>query len=147
MKRLFLIIFLLSFVQFGNTQSNTSSTLLTDSISANIADLLNDVANLQKKQIMAERYKIYPTENMYISLKLDKQTGRIDLIQWSIKPDNEFSKTLNDSDLSCFSGLNSFELYPTQNMYQFILLDKATGNIWHVQWGTKSSEQWIRPIR
>ena len=43
-------------------------------------------------------------------------------------------------------GSGTFELYPTKNMYQFILLDKTDGRMWHVQWGTESSKQWIRRI-
>lgn len=40
----------------------------------------------------------------------------------------------------------NFELYPTQNMYQFLLLDKVTGRTWHVQWGFEEKERWIQRI-
>lgn len=39
-----------------------------------------------------------------------------------------------------------FELYPTQNMYQFLLLDKTNGRAWHVQWGMEDTKRWIRRI-
>ena len=29
-----------------------------------------------------------------------------------------------------------YKLYPTQNMYNFLRLDTATGMIWQVQWST-----------
>ena len=69
-------------------------------------------------------------------------------LQWSLESSNEGSVTINGEDLTSGYGYgsNSFELYPTKNMYQFILLDKTTGKKWHVQWGMKASERWIRRI-
>ena len=93
-----------------------------------------------------ERYKMYETENIYNLLKLDTRTGEIEQIQWSLDRDKEFSVTINDVDLSWYARNGTFELYPTKNMYQFILLDKFTGRTWHVQWGLKQTERWIRRI-
>lgn len=94
------------------------------------------------------QYKIYQTDNIYILLKLDTSTGIIKMIQWSLDKTKEFETFLNSDDLS--GGLlrkkGRFELYPTKNMYQFILIDTVLGSTWHVQWGTKLSELWIRPI-
>ncbi|PKQ64372.1 hypothetical protein BZG02_06015 [Labilibaculum filiforme] len=42
---------------------------------------------------------------------------------------------------------NRFPLYPTQNMWNFLLLDKINGNIWQVRWSTKSEEGEIISIR
>ena len=90
------------------------------------------------------RFKLYPTENIYTFLKLDTATGKIDQLQWSLESDNEGSVTINSDDLSLGSGCGTFELYPTKNMYQFILLDKVTGRQWHMQWGMEASKRWIR---
>lgn len=94
------------------------------------------------------RYKLYHTDNIYNLLELDTKTGRINQVQWSLDADNEGSVTINDNDLSygmgCGSG--SFELYPTKNMYQFILIDKTDGRKWHVQWGMEIGNRWIRRI-
>lgn len=90
------------------------------------------------------RFKLYPTENIYTFLKLDTATGKIDQLQWSLESDNEGSVPINSDDLSLDSGCGTFELYPTMNMYQFILLDKVSGRQWHIQWGMKSSQRWIR---
>lgn len=94
------------------------------------------------------RYKLYPTENIYTLLQLDTKTGRIEQVQWSLDEDNEGSITINNSDLSYGVGYGSgtFELYPTQNMYQFILIDKTDGRKWHVQWGMSDNKRWIRRI-
>lgn len=147
MKKMFLSLFCICALTFNvNAQSDSVQMSLQDSIAVLNTDLLNELVTNQKREEKANRYKIYPTENIYILIMLDCQTGKIDLIQWSLKSKDEFSVTLNNEDLSGYKGLNSFELYPTKNMYQFILLDKATGRNWHVQWGTKSSEMWIRRI-
>ena len=146
MKRLILILSLLPLFLSSKAQSESAQTFLNDSISVYTAYLVDNLVTLEKEHTLSERYKIYPTENLYILIKLDTQTGKLDLIQWSLKSKDEFNVTLNASDLSVYTNLNSFELYATKNMYQFILLDKATGRNWHVQWGTKDSERWIRRI-
>ena len=94
------------------------------------------------------RYKLYPTENIYTFLQLDTKTGMIEQVQWSLDEENEGSIVINDIDLTSGMeyGSGSFELYPTQNMYQFILLDKTDGRKWHVQWGIGSGKRWIRRI-
>ena len=97
---------------------------------------------------LKNRYKLYQTENIYTFLQLDTKTGRIKQVQWSLDSDNEGSVTINDDDLSYGYGYGSgsFELYPTKNMYQFILLDKTDGRKWHVQWGMEYGNRWIRRI-
>jgi len=94
------------------------------------------------------RYKLYQTDNIYTFLQLDTKTGMIEQVQWSLDSDNEGSVTINSDDLTYGYGYGSgsFELYPTKNMYQFILIDKTSGKKWHVQWGMESSKRWIRRI-
>lgn len=68
-------------------------------------------------------------------------------MQWALEKNKEFSVTLNDEDLSFISSENgTFELYPTKNIYQFILLDKVNGRRWHVQWGFEATKRWIKRI-
>ena len=95
------------------------------------------------------RYKLYQTENLYTLLQLDTKTGKIEQVQWSLDSDKEGTFTINDEDLTWGLGYGSgtFELYPTKNMYQFILIDKTDGRKWHVQWGTGGEKsRWIRRI-
>ena len=92
------------------------------------------------------RYKIYPTENIYNVLKLDTGTGQIEVLQWSLEQSKEGIYTLNSEDLSYYDKPGTFELYPTKNMFQFLLLDKALGRTWHVQWGFEAADVWIRRI-
>ena len=125
--------------------------LLISIISVNALLLINNrhLENLEINTSLKERYKLYQTENIYTFLQLDTKTGMIKQVQWSLNPDNEFSVTINSDDLTYGSdyGSKTFELYPTQNIYQFILIDKTSGNKWHVQWGMESDERWIRKIK
>ena len=127
-------------------------TVLNDSTLVRIDSLLR-VNNAWLEHIeldlsLKQRYKLYQTDNIYTFLQLDTKTGMIEQVQWSLESDNEGSVSINIEDLTyglgCGSG--SFELYPTKNMYQYLLLDKTTGRKWHVQWGMESSKRWIRRI-
>ena len=91
---------------------------------------LIQVTNMWLEQIeldnsLKNRYKMYQTDNIYTLLQLDTKTGMIEQVQWSLESNNEGSFTINGKDLTSGYGYgsNSFELYPTKNMYQFILLD------------------------
>lgn len=100
------------------------------------------------KEFTKNRYRIYQTENIYNLILLDTMTGVINGIQWSLDVDKEGFYIINSEYLN-FDGdfiSERFELYSTKNIYQFILLDKKNGRCWHVQWGLKNSERWIREI-
>ena len=105
--------------------------------------------HLEINSSLKGRYKLYQTENLYTLLQLDTKTGKIEQVQWSLDSDKEGTFTINDEDLNWGLGYGSgtFELYPTKNMYQFILIDKTDGRKWHVQWGTGGEKsRWIRRI-
>lgn len=130
-----------------NKQRATIESLITklDSmmlINNTILDQININTSLKY------RYKLYQTENTYTFLQLDTKTGKIEQVQWSLDSDYEGSMEINSTDLSIGEGQGSasFELYPTKNMYQFILLDKTNGRKWHVQWGMDENKRWIRRI-
>ena len=149
MKRLLLhFLFMLGFVTaFGQGLSKRVSN---DSLLVKLDSLVR-INNAWLEQIeldlsLKQRYKLYQTENVYTLLQLDTKTGMIEQVQWSLDSNNEGTMTINDTDLSYGFGSGSFELYPTKNMYQFILIDKTTGRKWHVQWGLKPKERWIRRI-
>lgn len=104
-------------------------------------------SNILDDSEQSQRFELYPTQNTFNFLKLDKKTGKIYQVQWSLEGEKEFSITLNGIDLSQFStDGNCFKLYPTKNMWQFILLDGASGRAWHVQWGFEEKNRWIKRI-
>ncbi len=133
-------------------QTNKVFEQRVDSLIARI-DTLVQLNNMWLEQIelnhsLKNRYKLYQTENIYTLLQLDTKTCQIDQVQWSLNSENEGSIAINSEDLTYGFGYgsNCFELYPTKNMYQFILLNKTNGMKWHVQWGMKDKERWIRRI-
>ena len=147
MKKL-AIIFLSLFMAIGafaQNKANTQSTtkIANDSTLIKIHDMLDDI---DYRINGFDRFKLYATENIYNFLLLDTETGKIDIVQWSLDDGKEGSATINDKDLSLDTGCGTFELYPTKNLYQFLLLDKVKGRKWHVQWGFKASERWIKRI-
>lgn len=153
MKPLFYTIFLLlSIPLVANGQSSSDSIPPQNEIKMDslLIDISENVARLAYQDYAMEpergRYKMYQTENLYNLLKLDTATGRIEQVQWSLKDSEEMTVTINYSYLSYTGKIGTFELYPTKNMYQFILLDTTDGRTWHVQWGTESKKRWIKRI-
>ena len=90
------------------------------------------------------RYKLYPTQNMWTFLKLDTETGRIWQVQYSVKGnDTRFEVPLNPGNIAMSlkrsQKAGRYALFPTQNMYNFILLDQIDGDTYQVQWGKEEN--------
>ncbi len=137
MKRIlvFLSMFLIVVVCSSQTTDNSAVTRLLEDISTRVV-----------KADTRGRYKLYPTQNIYTFLCLETTSGRIAQIQWSLKAKQEGGVYVNRNYLSFGSTIGEFELYPTDNMYQFILLNTIDGRCWHVQWGGDDDKRWIRQI-
>lgn len=159
MKGKIIIVLLLALLPIaGMAQQKQSASL--DSIAKSNKEIVKQLGEVDKSIMLANhyledivvdnswnnRYKLYPTENIYTFLELDTQTGRISQVQWALSAKDEFTIIINDEDLNDGITKGNYELYPTKNIYQFILLDKKDGRKWHVQWGTGSSKRWIRRI-
>lgn len=112
-----------------------------------------------------ERYKLYPTDNINIFLKLDTSTGLVDMVQKSsndvddritainfmpIAYDQEdidlymsrgdsvnweFLNQHSKSDEPLLAQVGRFKLYPTQNIWTFLMQDVISGHTYQVQWG------------
>lgn len=105
-------------------------------------------AQAQSNNTSDENFKLYETTNMWTFLKLDTRTGKIWQVQYSVEgPDYRFETALNTMDFTSNSNAKAgrFELYKTQNIHNFILLDKYDGRVWQVQWGNAESRQ-VLPI-
>ena len=92
-----------------------------------------------------ERYKLYPTENMWIFLELDSATGLVWQVQYAVNEDDKRFKTvLNDIVLNNNEQVNGrWKLYPTQNMYQFLLVDVMFGSVVQIQWSTEKNKRFV----
>lgn len=95
------------------------------------------------------KYKLYGTENIWTFLKLDTCTGRIWQVQYAINDDNRMQTQIVSvrldwtEDWSDLTNMGRFELYPTKNMYNFLLIDKKSGRIWQIQWSTNPDNRGV----
>ena len=89
-------------------------------------------------------YRLFSTRNMYTFIKLNTRNGQMWQVQWSTKgSDYRFETKL--SETSQVNKENEqdgrFFLYPTTNIYNFILLDQIDGRAWQVQWGNNEEDR------
>ncbi len=109
------------------------------SLSEDVHALRDGVVGLRDE---VGRYKVYRTENIYNNLKLDTATGRVTALQIGIDNDNsrfEYSVCDAVEDDGYWQIIGRFELYPTGNRYNFVLLDTIFGRAWQVQWSTDNN--------
>ena len=84
---------------------------------------------------------------MWTFLKLDTMTGKIWQVQYSTKgPEYRFETVLNSRALNQKKNVGRFTLYPTQNTYNFILLDQIDGHTYQVQWNGEVENRLVVPI-
>lgn len=121
--------------------SQTANDIKRDSILNEVTSLLSDIRYRMRG---IDRYKLYQTEVLSTYLKLDTMTGQIYIIRCSAIENEELC--LNSKDLSYNTGCGTFELYPTQSSFFFILLDKVTGRTWQIYHVYNKEECWIRRI-
>ena len=84
-------------------------------------------------------YRLFPTTNMWIFIKLNTADGRMWLVQYSTTAGDQAEIPLSRIERAEESEKKDgrFTLYATQNMYNFILLDQIDGRVWQVQWSTE----------
>lgn len=89
-------------------------------------------------------YRLFATNNIYNFIKLNTRNGQMWQVQWSLK-DNQFETTLSDiSRVDKEEERNGrFFLYPTTNIYNFILLDQIDGRAWQVQWSIEEKNRMV----
>ena len=93
-------------------------------------------------------YELYRTDNMWTFMKLETSTGKIWQVQYAVGDGDAFQVVLNDISLA-FDGMETagrFKLHPTDNIYNFILLDTQTGNVWQAQWSQNPDNRGVMPI-
>lgn len=93
-------------------------------------------------------YRLFSTRNMYTFIKLDTRNGQMWQVQWDIKS-NQLQTSLSLVYLVSEEDEKNgrFFLYPTTNMYNFILIDQIDGRVWQVQWSNNAKERMVIPIK
>ena len=95
------------------------------------------------------RYKMYKTDNIYNLIKLDTATGRTWQVQYRTNSTDSMTVPIDDTSLLLNYEIEKsgrFDLYPTSNMYTFILMDTQTGRTWQIQWSTEASRRFRERI-
>lgn len=173
MKKIILICAVLSFLSFTvnaqnkTTSANTQNKAATASAQnkAIMDSLIHEVQELRKELYEADsinklilegiyrnidkpRFKMYQTDNIYNLLKLDTRIGKVWIVQYGMKDVEAQVASINYwgrvSESEGWDG--RFELYPTKNKYNFIMLDTGTGDTYQVQWDTDPSYRFVVPI-
>jgi hypothetical protein len=106
---------------------------------------------LQQKPISENKvYQLFPTKNFWTFIKLDTRNGRMWQVHFSLKEDgNDGEYILNLLPLvSKDKEVNGrFTLYPTENIYNFLLLDQIDGKVYQAQWSMDVEKRFVVPIR
>jgi hypothetical protein len=137
MKTIFFTLTIVLFisVSFGQAQSNPTNTVQQKSVSDNFI------------------YQLFPTKNFWTFIKLDTRNGKMWQVHFSIADDkntgelilNSLSLVDKEEDIN-----GRFTLYPTENMYNFLLLDQISGIVVQVQWSLDAKKRGlvsvIKPI-
>ncbi|GHV14320.1 hypothetical protein FACS1894179_10030 [Bacteroidia bacterium] len=136
MRTRFLTLILLFFLLVSHSQAQQ------DSIKSN----KNVQAHDRILQLEVPIYKLFPTENYWTFIKLDTRNGKM----WQVSNDgDEGVQILNSRSLvrTEEDEINGrFTLYPTENKYNFLLLDQISGRTYQVQWDNDSYERFVTPI-
>lgn len=100
-----------------------------DSANSALYDQVNAFRNLKVTQVSNESYKLFPTNNIWTFIKLDTRNGKMWQIQYDVSGNNRFEVELNTRNLIYGEDEENgrFTLYPTNNTYNFILLDQKRG--------------------
>lgn len=134
MKKIYWLLICLQISAFSYAQSSWPAS----------ERILDELQEWRKTNTCPENYKLYPTQNLWTFLKLDTRTGKIWHVQYSVKGEGKRFEYVLDANSRAPYGEDSapgrFELYPTQNLYNFILLDKVSGGTWQVQWSVDGNE-------
>lgn len=115
----------------------TALTVVTP-IAAYAADPLEINYEMQR---LDARFRLFKTTNNWNFLELDTQTGKVWQVQFSVGEKDERMKIQVRPEAVAVGGKpGRFTLYPTKNIYNFILLDQDAGKTWQVQWSTEKDQ-------
>ena len=106
-------------------------------------------ATSQKEIDAVDKWELYQTENIWTFLRLNTSNGVIYQLQFSINDSASRGEVVINStplveEEKATNG--RFALYPTKNMYNFILLDQINGNTYQVQWSLDEEYRGIIPL-
>jgi hypothetical protein len=108
--------------------------------------LLADDAIPEPTQRTDAPFRLFRTQNIFNFLKLDTRTGQVWQLEWNVQEDQRFVNVINLKPLADGKRAGRFTLYPTENIFHFILLDQEDGRQWQIQWGLAPDKRLIEEI-
>lgn len=128
MKKIVILV-LLCVISFAPTNAQTSGSNTKTTIASPDSNV---------------NFRLYQTNNRWTFLKLDTRTGVIMHVQYSTEGD-AMQYDLNSIPLAEGEDAKPgrFFLYPTENTFNFILLDQIDGRVWQVQWNIDRDKRGI----
>ena len=107
--------------------------------------------NTVQQKIVSENtiYQLFPTQNFWTFIKLDTRNGKMWQVHFTVSADgiqgeyilNILPLVNKDKEIN-----GRFTLYPTENIYNFLLLDQIDGKVYQVQWSMDAKNRGVIPI-
>ena len=91
-------------------------------------------------------YQLFPTKNYWTFVKLDTRNGKMWQVHFGVEDDTKTGELILNSLplVNKEEEINGrFTLYPTENMYNFLLLDQISGVVVQVQWSLDATKRGI----
>ena len=106
---------------------------------------------ISQKQVSENAvYQLFPTQNYWTFIKLDTRNGKIWQVHFTVSKEGFQGEIILNSDSLLWSSdeevKGRFTLYPTNNIYNFILLDQIDGRTWQVQWNNDNDKRFVSRI-
>jgi len=140
MKTKFFTLFfvLFSVVSFAQSQTKQDST-----------NQKEQVSEITKRVEENPTYQLFPTQNYWTFIKLDTRNGKMWQVHFTVEEDGASGELILNSiplvgEQKEING--RFTLYPTENIYNFLLLDQIDGYVYQVQWSATKENRGVIPI-
>jgi len=140
MKTKFFTLFfvLFSVVSFAQSQTKQDST-----------NQKEQVSEITKRVEENPTYQLFPTQNYWTFIKLDTRNGKMWQVHFTVEEDGASGALILNSiplvgEQKEING--RFTLYPTENIYNFLLLDQIDGYVYQVQWSATKENRGVIPI-
>ena len=91
-------------------------------------------------------FRLFRTKNVFTFLKLDTRTGQVWQLRWGIDNSQRTVEQVNSKALADGKKAGRFTLYPSGNVFTFVLLDQEDGRQWLVHWSFDAGKRFIARI-
>jgi len=111
----------------------------------------SDTNGIQQKLISENaNYQLFPTQNYWTFIKLDTRNGKMWQVHFTVLEDgrqgefvlNSLPLVSKDKEVK-----GRFTLYPTENIYNFLLLDQLDGDVYQIQWSMDAKNRGVFLIK